>query len=1096
MDQNVDRQSRKFNQRITMDTNDTLSEKQRDVFNILEFMSNIELPSMNTQKNIVVLKVMEILIACSDIIGEIMEGPDKYLIDPKDEKMIEYLILEGVGGQKSQGSKLCVKKQILYYNTKHLLAYYKKINSFLLKYYFSHLYSFHDESIDCHHSTWIIQSTYGSAMMERGDGGVNALKKNNVSISELFETTKVMSKISKSSKFRSDGKSSNSSEQKNDQDSDMDATPLIYEFERYKLLYDNLEYDNHDKPAMHIWLEIRDIFVYVSTLNIAIASKISKDTNTDGTTDQDTIDIPTFSIFYKLLDERIQKYAKDASLNQDAHNHGKRVGPPLSYNDDIVVEEMEKQNMKHTNNILDEAIIEEIHENFIDSDSHNPQASRNMRGHKRPRFFDYKSGELGDDADKYTQNDLFLSSGNDAKKKKEFIFPVVLLDIVNDFLRNMEYETIVRRRPMEYFATKHMLPIQHIISRYMSNGKIDEDHEYLFLYTTLTMYYYVHQMTDTDAMLTSIYDENKQKIDMIIQDAKSRFKRHIPYVDSNMKEVIVQLPSIICSNGSHWKEIVSGDQQQQHQTRVLPSNNDINPLILSLLTDGGKIWNSGSLDAFKSCNPFDKQHCWYKTNVILTVLGPDYDHTHPFRNSHVIPNDFDTIGHLLNAKQTFDSDNERNGVIASLDRKAKNDMTKYPMLSLVNNHFVASDEMFSTWKIMPSDPSNIFTLNELHVAYEYKMHQEESKKSNYERMSFDMFLKRFRTLCNYNDTPKLFDDYYKMLFYPSIFESGMKGALFTGDVSLQLEIIFMKLSAFPMCKRLYCYYRSADIRPDFRRKSLEMLTSAHMNFFRTLQFFHIDTCDWVEDNMSYEFVKSDEDLMTKVPFTGIIPMILLSTHYCFIVKFQYQYWIYRYLVPFESWCKYTMEVCQHSFEEPLIIQTGVHKYQVIYNGILFDGSSGVDNSILDIIGGKKEQYDEKTLREIKNLLSGRSGVKKDMNDLRKSKERMRDHILSSLWLWMLFVPDDIRKCSMAQMPWVQEWNQTNKDISVHKILTTELSGMSLLIKTFFPSKHTIISDISDKIFEEHLDIQLDMEKINLINQQILDDLSKQGIQQK
>jgi hypothetical protein len=416
------------------------------------------------------------------------------------------------------------------------------------------------------------------------------------------------------------------------------------------------------------------------------------------------------------------------------------------------------------------------------------------------------------------------------------------------------------------------------------------------------------------------------------------------------------------------------------------------------------------------------------------------------------------------------------------------------MLSLVNNEFVIIDENFSTWKTMPSDPFNIFTLNELYVAYEYKMNQEIRKNKNTTKLSFESFLSKFKSLCNYKNTPALFDNYYKMLFYPSLFESTMHNAPFTGEISLELEIIFMKLTCFPICKRLYCYYRSADIRSDFRRKTLEMLTSAHMNLFRTMQYFNIDACDWVEDNMSYGFISNDRDLMTKVPLTGIIPMILLSTHYCFITKLQYQHWMYRFVVPFDSWCKYTMEICEHSFQEPLIVQTSTYKYQIIYSGILFDGN-GVDNSICLKFTKDKNQskQKEKTLREIKDILWSKSKNNNDVTSLFDAKERMRDSILSSIWMWMLFIPDDIKSCSLAQMPWVEEWKQTNKDISVHRILTTELSGLSLLIKPFFPPKHNIIELISDKIFEEHHEIQLDKERINAINEKILRDLSELGI---
>ena len=144
-----------------------------------------------------------------------------------------------------------------------------------------------------------------------------------------------------------------------------------------------------------------------------------------------------------------------------------------------------------------------------------------------------------------------------------------------------------------------------------------------------------------------------------------------------------------------------------------------------------------------------------------------------------------------------------------------------------------------------------------------------------------------------------------------------------------------------------------------------------------------------------------------------------------------------------------------------------------------------------------EDNGEYNMEHIKSVLR-ESDIKnmdeKDKMEIKSTKMKMRDEILSVIWMWMLFAPNNIKKVKLEQVPWIEEWKQTNKDISVHRILTHEITNVQTLLKPFFPSKMKIIEEITGKIFMEHQKIQLNQEMISKINEKMMCDLGKMYIQ--
>lgn len=1150
------------------------------VYQSLQAIRNIDLPDMNNQKLVVILDLMNILIASSDVIGKIVDDIQEYLVDPMDDRAIKsFLDIIAHSSSNSVPTDLTNRELYIFTNTKNTLDFYEKFHQFFIKYYYSHLYSFHENSLECSSTSRIIQSTYGGSLVNK-----DMLRDNNTSISSVFNQVSENSAIKTSSKFRSNAKSKSKNETNESENENilgkLEKEPLVHEFEYYNLRYDNLEFDNHDKPAINIWLELQDFFIYNSSLNIAIIShslvtenlEIDDDDNDDDDNhSKDDINMKEFNEFCDIIMKRFEYYTVSVFSDQNIRKHGKRLKDSIDYteilNEEInkrkkkkgitiinreeddeenrkseelrrmlnlsekkdemlldvvdIIEEKETigsvdkkkttsslvsqtrktssinthgEKIKTPNKILPDMLGSIYHDEFIDSNSLEPQNNRNISGHKRPRFYNYRNMhtvEEHSNDDYFNEDDIFLKL-KDSKKKKNVILPIVLLDIVNDFLRFFEFEILVKHESIGYFMNKYVLPLQKVISKFISDSKIEEDHQYLFMFTSLSIYYNIYQMKDPESMLDTILEDNKDKMDLYIRDVKNRTRILIPSIDSDFHQRYVHTPSSFCINNSSSNQCYNSRYiiEKKYPIEYIYTLNEAFYEMVNRKYDAK--WNHKTT--------------WYKMNVLQTTMGPDYDHVHPWRNSLILPIDFNISKEFLDVQtevSKMTTTDQRNDLIDKIEFIVKKSKVNHPLFSMINNDFVALDECFSSWKFLEINPNYLFTLEELYWAYESKM-QDEERTSNgkYKRMAFEEFHSKFRSLCNLTETPSLYDEYYSQLFYPSLFEQCMATASFSGSVPLELEIIMMRLSMFPLSKRLYCYYESSDIRADFRRKTLEMLTSSHVNLFRTLQFFHTDVCDWVEDNMTYTFVRSDQDLLTKVPLTSIIPMILVSTQYRFMTKIQYSHWIYRYLVPFDSWCKYGAEVVEHSFIEPLIIQVSAYSYHVLYLGIMFDDSMetvGLNGKKQRTGRDKKNQEtkDKYNIDYIKNILresNGEEMTEEDKTKILSTKMKMRDDILSVLWMWMLFIPNDIKKLKIEQVPWIEEWKHTNKDISVHRILTDEVSNVQTLLKPFFPSKNKIMKEITEKIFTEHQKVQLNEDLINRINERTMKDLEKMTLQ--
>jgi hypothetical protein len=223
--------------------------------------------------------------------------------------------------------------------------------------------------------------------------------------------------------------------------------------------------------------------------------------------------------------------------------------------------------------------------------------------------------------------------------------------------------------------------------------------------------------------------------------------------------------------------------------------------------------------------------------------------------------------------------------------------------------------MYCIYLIDNLSSTDIFRISHLHV---------------YVRTMYNIrILKTFRNL---NDI-----EIYKKenIDFQNIFQFYIKNYLvnLSSFVLDYIEQIMIILTSFPGLRDIYIFDKVYH-KIERKYKTVRAILDKKSNLYNSMLIYQYDIAKFIKDNLN-EFEKDIGFYLTS-KYKGItLGFYLFIIHDMFKKHFQYNYWIY-WVVLLKSWIKDEEKFMKFSKKIPLIVQTKLYEYCVLYEGIFYE----------------------------------------------------------------------------------------------------------------------------------------------------------------